>query len=257
MAVRIETPPTMQGRPEDMLNQMRSYLFRLSENLNIALNDMSKETYTAAAEQTAAARQSGAEAKEESTDTGVSYRELLALIVNTGEIADEATEKLGVLESNFRAYNSEWGQFQENIDTKIETTARETINQYNYEARLTALQQQATGFDEYMTSTEGYIRQGFIDYDENNVPIIGIAIGQGLRSSTVTIGEKEYEEIDRTQSCAFYTADKVSFRVNGQEVAYVSNKKLYIGDMEITGNINIGGKWKISHDTGFGIKWVG
>ena len=51
-------------------------------------------------------------------------------------------------------------------------------------------------------------------------------------------------------------ADRVSFRVNGTEVAYVSNRKLYIHDVEITGDVILG-SWHLSTGSGFALKWIG
>ena len=40
--------------------------------------------------------------------------------------------------------------------------------------------------------------------------------------------------------------EKVSFRIGGNEVAYVSNRRLYILDAEVTGSITLG-DWLLSH----------
>ena len=98
----------------------------------------------------------------------------------------------------------------------------------------------------------GFIRQGFIDYDEHGVPIIGVAIGQNLKSTTVTVDGQTVEQFDSAQSCAFYTSEKVSFRIGGNEVAYISNRKLYILDAEVTGS------WLMSHGSaGLTLRYIG
>lgn len=258
MGIRIETPPGLKGTPEQQLSQMYAFLFRLSENLNVALNTLTPENYASASHLAASGVTSSGQGSTIDPQLATSYNELRALINNTATIVRSEMDVMKQeLSSQYKAISDDWGSFEENITNTIETTASGVVENYGYDAKLTALEEEAAGFSEYRISTEGYIRRGFIDYDENNVPIIGIAIGQGLTSTTVTIDGEVYEKIDSAQNCAFYTAEKVSFRVNGVEVAYVSNKKLYIGDVEITGAVVFNGKWMLTTNGPFKIRWIG
>lgn len=255
MGFRVETPPALKGQPESQIKEISSYLFRLSELLNVAFNSLTSNNFSSAVEV------SGRNAKQtqgQEIDLVTSYNELRGLISNTAQIVNVEIQRLNTeLEQQYVAISGDWGTFQENIYSTIEATAESVVQSYNYDSELQSLNEQASGFSAYKISTEGYIRQGFVDYDENNIPIVGIAIGQGLKSTAVTINGIEYQQIDSTASCAFYTATKVSFRINGQEVAYVSNRKLYIGDVEITGSVVLGSKWSISTNNGLTIKWIG
>lgn len=255
MNYRVETPPALRGEADQQLRELSSYLFRLSEMLNVALNSLSSSSFSSAAE--VQAKQSSTAAKPDDT-TVVSYNELRGLINNTSIYVHSEIDRISTeLERQYVAISNDWGTFQENISSSIEATAEGIVQSYGYDAEIQTLHEEAAGFSAYKISTEGYIRQGFIDYDENNIPIVGIAIGQGLTSTEVTINGIKYQKIDSTASCAFYTASKVSFRINGQEVAYVSNRKLYIGDVEITGSVVLGGKWMIGTTNGLSIKWIG
>ena len=256
--IKIETPAALKGTQEQQLLQVYSYLFRLSENLNIALNSLNKDNHSSATLLRQGVSTETALEQGEREKLAESYRELRSLIINTAEIVHSEMDTISTqLNGQYKAVSSEWGTYQENMSSKIEATAREIVQSYQYDSSISTLQEQAAGFSEYQISTEGYIRQGFIDYDEYNVPIVGIAIGQGLKATKITIGEEEYYEIDNSQSCAFYTADKVSFRINGQEVAYISNSKLYIGNVEITGSVILGGEWMITTTNGLKIQWIG
>lgn len=257
MSFRVETPPALRGEPEQQVAIMNSYLFRLAEMLNVALNSLSENSYSSASE--VQGTRAGSKAKVQDPDAVVaSYNELRGLINNTSIYVHSEIERISTeLERQYVAISNDWGTFQENISSSIEATAEGIVQSYGYDAEIQTLHEEAAGFSAYKISTEGYIRQGFIDYDENNIPIVGIAIGQGLTSTKVTVNGVEYQKIDSTASCAFYTASKVSFRINGQEVAYVSNRKLYIGDVEITGSVVLGGKWMIGTTNGLSIKWIG
>ena len=249
MSIKIETPPVLSGAADAQLRQVYAYLFRLSEHLNVALQQVG-----ATASPTVSARPT---APSSTSTAAKTYSELRALVVNTAEILRSEMDTLERdMQAEYEAISSQWGTFRETIDTTVTETARQVLREYDYDSTLETLQQQAAGFEAYRVRSEGFIRQGFIDYDSNGVPILGIAIGQGLKGTAVTIDGVEYEQFDRVQSCAFYTAEKVSFRINGQEVAYVSNRKLYIGDMEVTGAVTLN-QWLLTSAGGFVIKWIG
>lgn len=254
----IETPPVLNGTQEQQIRQLYGFLFRMSENLNVALNNLTVDNFASAGEYAAVANPASKGQQPGGDKTADSYNELKALIVNTASIIQSTIDKVETtLSSKYAAISDEWGSYQENISNTIEATADGVIQRYGYDAEIRTLQELAAGFSAYQINTEGYIKQGFIDYDENNVPILGIAIGQGLTSTSVTIGGEEYKQIDSTQSCAFYTANKLSFRVNGREVAYVSNRKLYIYDVEVMGMVIFGGEWLITWPSGLKIQWIG
>lgn len=83
-----------------------------------------------------------------------------------------------------------------------------------------------------MEST-GYIKQGIIGYN-GAVPIIGIAIGQDIRTTgTATVDGQEYEIINTSSNMTTWTTEKMSFYVNGVEMAYFSNGALHVNKIEL------------------------
>lgn len=122
--------------------------------------------------------------------------------------------------------------------------------QANYSALTEIINNNQSEFEKYLVDTKAFIRQGFLEYDENGVPKVGIAIGQDLEVTGNVVNG--YEELKSTQSCAFYEADKVSFRYGGNEIAYVSNQRLYISNAEITEKLIIK-KWTVSQDANNGL----
>lgn len=237
MAIKIETPPALRGTSDQQLQQVYAFLFRLSENLNVALNEAGADH-----RETAAAGQTSANAAP--TDDG-GYDDLRALIVNTASIIRREMDVIErELSSRYTAISDRWGTYQETVKATVTETAEAVVRSYDYDAKI-------DGLNEYVRSTSGYIKQGFIDYDAEGNPILGIAIGQDLQYENEETGK-----LNAKQSCAFYTSEKVSFRVSGQEVAYVSNRKLYIHDMEVTGTVILG-DWMLTTVNGFVIKYIG
>ena len=175
MTAMISQPPRLQGNEAAQLVQMHRFLFTLSEQLNNALLDTESRII-----ETKETAQSAFTAAEKGTQTG-SYNELKALVIKT---ADEVRSEMDILETQLRSEyiaKSEWGTYEEQIHQDIVTTAESTGEKYGFEARLDALDEQATGFDEFIISSNGYIRRGIIGYDENNLPIFGIAVGEELK----------------------------------------------------------------------------
>lgn len=257
MKLKIETPPVLTGSPEEQLRAVYAYLFRMSENLNVALGELDGSTGGGSLHfSSAAGASSGSGTDGGSIAYAKTYNELRALIVNTAEVIRSEMDVLETqLNGEYSALSSQWGEYRESIESKITATANDIIQQLDYQGQLDALSGE---FSRYKIQASGYIKSGFVDYDENGVPIIGVAIGQNLKSVTVTLPDgTELERIDAAQNCAFYTADKLYFRVNGQEAAYLTNNKLYIRNAEITGKTVLGGKWELSTHNGFAIKWIG
>lgn len=241
--MRLDFPPALPGNAE-----LYSYLFRVVELLNLSMEQVEQISGTDVRASAALAQQEQAKAASD----------LKALIVNTAAIVRREMDEMQTqLHGETEAVSQAFGVFRENIDATITATANGLLQEYGYDARLDALDTAAAGFESYRVSALGYIRQGFIEYDSRGVPILGIAIGQNLKSTTVVVEGQAMEQLDTSQSCAFYTADKVSFRIGGNEVAYFSNRKLYIIDAQVTGNLTVG-DWLMTHDSaGLTLQWIG
>lgn len=251
MNLRVELPPVLAGSSEARLQQLYGYLFRMAEQLNVAMDGLG------AGGGTASNTGGSSSVRKNAEDVQDSQAELRALIVNTAEIIRSEMDKLeATLQGRYTAISEQWGVYQEEMQNTITATAEGVLQQYGFASSIETLEEQAAGFARYRTETQGYIRQGFIERDSAGVPIIGIAIGQGLTGIETEVDGQTVLELDTTQSCAFYTAERVSFRIHGQEVAYLSNRRLYVADVEVTGGMTLG-KWLLDGSDGLTIKYIG
>ena len=93
------------------------------------------------------------------------------------------------------------------------------------------------------------IKSGLLYYDDSGVPMYGVEVGQ----KTSIDGEEVFRKFAR------FTADRLSFYdQNDNEVAYISDYKLYITHVEIKGSLKEGGyKDFVTDDGGIVTKWVG
>jgi hypothetical protein len=243
-------PSTTQGDANARIAAIHRYLFKLSEQLNHALTQSDEKI-----KQTVVASQNAIKAAEEPLEG--EYNRLKSLVIKTADIVRTEMDVLETrLASEYIAIST-WGAYEESIRAHATATAREVLETFEYSSRLDALERDSVTFDSYRLSTSGYIRRGIIGYDDQSMPIIGIAIGQDLRSRTVEIGCEVLEEIDMTQNLAAYTSDRVTFWQNGVEVGSFSNSELSVTRIRVADSIGLGGLWAITRTNGFSIEWTG
>ena len=251
MMNNIPTPPALMGTEAQQISQMRSYLFRISEMLNSALTEQNVVLESTKQQVNHAVSDSVF-----SEELDAQYSSVKSLIVKTADIVRSEFDLYVLnLSSNYIA-KSEWGTYEEQIQSDITVGAEAVLQEIGYESTISDLKDGVADFEEYKIQTNGYIQSGIIGYGGDNVPIIGIAIGQDLTSEKVTIDGTEYNKIDMTKNLATYTSERITFWQNGREVAYISNSEMGITAVHITGKMTLGDNWEISHANGFAIRWI-
>lgn len=238
--LNIMQPPALQGDEQAQLTQMYRYLFRLSEQLNATAVSLDSQASKASEAIAKAVGIDPATAAKE----GSSFTPLIALVVKTANIVHAQMDKIVTTLASQYVAQSEWGEYTEEISREIEETARKTVESFIYDAKLESLTpDEVNAFD---THLEGFIARGIIGFEDDGItPIIGIAIGRNLLKRKETMNGQTYELIDTTQNMATYTADKLSFWINGVEVAYLSNAELVITRAIISDSIQLG-DWDIA-----------
>lgn len=235
-----------------------SYLFQTAQALNLALSRLDESNFS----EDSTARQilAGGQTAEQRKETEQGLGRLRTLIIKTADAvrAEQAALELR-LQSTYVAL-SDFGDYQEEIDTRLTATAASIEQALSYYAELSdSLHGVSEDFDAYRIDVQGYIRQGVIGYD-GAVPVIGIAMGRDLRvtGAKETVDGTEYEVIDTSSNMSIWTPDKLSFYINGTEAAYFSNGALYVGTVIIKEKLVLGqDKWQITHDDGFTVRWIG
>ena len=153
---------------------------------------------------------------------------------------------------------SEFGTYLEEISQRIEADPTQLSQYFKFASDIRAdVDRVGVDFASYKTDVEGYIRQGIVGY-EGTVPVIGIAIGQDIRTSQTGVETEQgvYDVIDKSSNMSVWTTEKLSFYIGGQETAYFSNGKLTVAQIaadRITG----AGKWDVSFTSGVKFKWIG
>ena len=199
------------------------------------------------------------------TDGTTSYTDPYCISVEVGDILNRGLEgvysymdeRVESLSSTYVA-RSDFGTYREDIDQRITANSTKIEQQFAFASEIQANTNRVeVDFAAYKTNVEGYIRQGIVGYD-GTIPIIGIAIGQDIRTTGTSVETERgvFDEIDKRSNMSVWTTEKLSFYIGGQEAAYFSNGKLTVSQIA-TDRITGSGKWDVSFTNGVKFKWIG
>ena len=246
----LPPPARFQGTAQQQLAQCYSYLFQLHQQLNNALAALPAALPAGSGRAFSQAGSAG-----EEIDQGI-HREaeaLRALIVQNASYIRREMDKLRTELAGSYVAVSDFGQYLQELNAAIEADPAAVTQYYSFLSVLQAdLSAVEASFQTYRVETEGYIRTGIVGY-EGQVPLYGVAVGQGL---TVTQVDGQ-SIITSTQFRSTFTARKLSFWQGEVEVAYLPDNRLYISGITVLGAMDLGQKWAISHENGLQIKWIG
>ena len=131
----IESPKMAStGSEKKDIEQLRSYLFRMSEQLNLALENVNGTAlYTQNASQTGG---SGSSDGKDVSSGAISYDELRSLIIKTAnEIHVEMDTIVTELEGKYVAV-SDFGVYKEETDRRIEENAKGTLDYFTFKQEI-------------------------------------------------------------------------------------------------------------------------
>jgi hypothetical protein len=229
--ISLRLPEINAPNAEGQLRQIRSYLYQLTEQLNLAMDSV--DTEIVQQKQAITTASAAAETPEGKLKT---FDSIKALIIKSADIISAYSEEITQQLSSVYVAESEYGTFKQETTKTINDTAD----------AMTTLIETVQSIGEEQNATKGYIRSGILD-DSVTPVVIGVEVGQTNESNGV----------QTFNAFARFTAEKLSFYdSNGSEVAYISNSKLYIKNAKITGDLTLG-DFEIRTTHGFAIKWVG
>jgi hypothetical protein len=232
--------PNINGTDREQLAQIRSYLYQLIPQLQWALSNATvPQNYIAPQAQRSTAVAST------SFDTETAFDALKPLIIKSADIVTAFYEEINTRLEGMYAAKSDFGTFTEQTSQSISQNSTEI------EQCFSDLQQIVTDIATLnftLAEVNAHIRTGLLYYD-GGIPVYGLEIGQKNNVD----GEEVFNKFAR------FTADRLSFYdQNDTEVAYISDYKLYITDVQIKGSLQEGG-YKDFVDANGGIitRWVG
>ena len=242
---------------QTQMAQMRSYMYQMVEQLNWALSAMDGGA-SAREQQLPGQTAVPASDDKKEDDTNQRMANLRDLIIKSADVVRQEMDRLATELKGSYVAQSEFGDYLERISQRIEADPSQLSQYFKFASDIRAdVDRVGVDFASYKTDVEGYIRQGIVGYD-GTVPIIGIAIGQDIRTSQTGVETEQgvYDVIDKSSNMSVWTTEKLSFYIGGQETAYFSNGKLTVAQIaadRITG----AGEWDVSFTRGVKFKWIG
>lgn len=242
MSPQIRFPNITATDGAGQLQQMRSFLHQLVEELNWAIGnaESSSSVYSASIPKHASAV-SGSDSEAVTT-----FNSIKALIIKSADIVNAYYEQFNKRFSGEYVAKSDFGVFSEQTANDIEANST-AIEQFY--ANLQEIITDIETVEHTLIEVNAHIKSGLLYYDESGIPVYGLEIGQRSEID----GEEVFNKYAR------FTADKLSFfDQNGSEVAYISDRKLFITHVEVTGTFTQGGFVdSVLSDLSVVTKWIG
>lgn len=239
MSVEIRLPNITAPTADGQMQQMKSYMYQLVQQLNWALHTVdSGTTESTGSSNVVAVSGTAATAQESAQDT---FNSIKSLIIKSADIVNAYYDIMQERFSGEYVAESEFGTYKE------ETNALITKNSDSVKALYENLQT-VTAEVNRIIDTNAWTKSGLLGYEENGVPIYGFEVGQ----KTIVDGVETFDKFSR------FTAGGIYFYLPGAKdpIAWLSGTKLYITNAEITGEMKIAG-FKIVKVNGLAFKWVG
>ena len=218
--------PNITAKDEvGQLIQMRSYLHQLVEQLNYAMKTVESGSSGAASN----VNQHGAAASKDDANPQATFNSIKSLIIKSADIVNAYYETINARLKGLYVAESDFGTYTEATDAKIEANSKDIAQHYeNIQQILSDIE----GFENKLIEVNAHIKSGLLYYDESGVPMYGLEIGQ----------RTEIDGVETFNKYARFTSEKLSFYdSNDNEVAYISDKKLHITHVEVTGSFSLGG----------------
>lgn len=245
----MQTPPIMGNNVRDDISALRDYLVMMARELDKASAAVTvRET---AAQQRNASEQAIAH----------QVQTLKSLIVKNAKEVYEYTDRQITELSGVYLAKSDFGTFTQTLDSRIDTTARGTVESFGYTEAIEGLTDRLGDSERSITVLNGQIRRGVIEDPDTHLPTLGIAISENLSftGETVTSEGQTYYRIAPGQTFGLYTSKGWQFWINGAKAGWFSSEDgmLHVPRIVVENTMQLGDSWQISTTGGFGIRYVG
>ena len=265
--------------------RMYAYLYQTVQQLNWAMKYI----------QTAESSGNGYVPVKQVTATGAvsdskspleTFAEIKALIIKSADIVNAYYDAIHAKLEGLYVAQSEFGEYVEKTDLELEANAKGITQNYSniqgvstnlgslsdrvsgvqtelgsvqgdvsgvksdvtgVKGNLETIRQNVNDVQAVIAETNAYIKTGAIDTDEYGIPVYGLEIGQ----TNEVNGKETFNKYARFSSSRLSFYDQ-----NDTEVAYISDYKLYITNVHITGTLTIG-EYEIDTSDGLAFRWLG
>ena len=240
MSFDIKLPNISAATDRGQLEQIRSYLYQLAEQLKWALNSIEVGGTNVLQQNQKSNGNKPSDAEAQAT-----FNSIKALIIKSADIVNAYYEAINARLKGLYVAQSDFGTYTEATDAKIEASSKDIAQHYT---DIQQILSDIEGFESKLIEVNAHIKSGLLYYGDDGAPVYGLEIGQ----------RTEIDGVETFNKYARFTSEKLSFYdSNDNEVAYISDKKLYITHVEITGSFTFGGFVDKVTTGGVITRWVG
>ena len=243
MGLELRMPNINATTEREQLAQIRSYLYQFIPQLQWALNTIDT---SAASNYVVKQTTHSVASSSQPFNFEVAFDALKPLIIKSADIVQAYYEEINSRLVGAYVAESDFGTFKQQTEQSLSQSSTDI------EQAFANLQQILTDIENLnftLAEVNAHIRSGLLYYDDKEIPVYGLEIGQRNTIDGVEVFNK----------FARFTSDRLSFYDhNGTEVAYISDYRLYIRNVEITSSFKMGGYVDIiTANGGIVTKWVG
>lgn len=251
-SAKTELEGDLNNAKEELSTNIDNAKAELSGSIDTAKNELSGDINNAKSELTGMVEEVDDDLQNTKTDVNGRIDDTNGSVAGLGDRLNDANSSIAEVDKDLQdskeVINESIQGVQESV-TGVNALLEDAKAMLNgsiedLEAYITELQQVIIG-------VTAYIKSGLLYYTEAEIPVYGIEVGQSVKDEVT--GEVVFNKYAR------FISEKLSFYDNnGNEVAYISDKKLFIRQAEITIALKIGGLIDLVMDNGDVVtKWVG
>lgn len=238
--IDIIKPRITEGSDREMLLQIRSYLYQMSEQLQNAFvslqGGVGGANYFSVAGNSIVFK-SGSQSKEKSAQQ--SFNELKALIINSADIVNVYSDKIDKILNGRYFADSNFGQYINDTQLAISANSESILLQ---QTTTESIQKDVDDLGEFKSTFEGYIRIG--KFEDGGDDAMGVEVGQSAD------GEKTMRSRFTAQRLVFIDS-------SGRELGYFKGNFLYVsGSIQVDGDLRMR-KYTLDNSHGLALKYNG
>ena len=222
--IEIRYPNFTALNEKELASQTKSYLYQLVDQLNYALNNI--DTVSVNVQESL---KTTASAPATNVDASATFSAIKSLIIKSADIVQAYYDVIRSKLHGEYASQSDFGAFVEQTEQTL-TQSSKSIEQAFTDLQKITTDLKTISFT--LAEVNAHIRSGLLYYDDNSLPVYGVEVGQ---ENTIN-GVKVFNKYAR------FISDRLSFYDQyDREVAYISDRKLYISDVEVLETLKMGG----------------
>lgn len=230
MSYMLRLPEINAVTDREKLQQIKSYLYQMTQELNLALETVEKERE----ELVTNAASSASKAVQDATTPLKTFAAVKALIIKNADIVQAYYEAISTKLSGVYVAQGGFDEYTQNTQALIDANSQRITQNYTSQQTINSqIQKQLARVD-----NSAYIQSGLLD-EVDGEEIYGVEVGQ-----TTIITDDNGEKKEVFSKSARFTASSLEFYDSADsknKVAWITNKQLFITDAEITGTLTVAG----------------